>query len=129
MSRSQLATLAGHGSAPLHLATRTGDVVLFDSRCAHAGRSAKVALPGDRRGYRLATYVCAWPATRLDARHRAAKKAALEKVLTLTHWPDGRLEHWRGRNCAAAKGVQEAPGWVTQDRAMLQLAGAVPYDG
>ena len=82
------------------VATAPGDLLLWDSRTIHCGRRASAALPAD--AWRLALFLCFWPADKLDASHRAAKAKLMGvddatglplagcRPESSTHWPDGR---------------------------------------
>ena len=105
--------LAQPRCALVHVATSPGDLLLWDSRTIHCGRQARDPQPPD--GWRFATYIAMWPAARLTAADRAAKRRAMGiadegaaaaagccstsssgaaaagfMAESTTHWPDGR---------------------------------------
>jgi len=137
------------GCQLVHVETEPGDLMLWDSRTVHCGRKARAPQPHD--AWRLAIYICMWPATRLTPEHRAAKQRALglgpdgtpsssERAETTTHWPDGRelkpRYGWPADGSAPAcerppqavsDGVLCAPACARTPEA-LRLAGVLPYD-
>ena len=127
------------GLPVLHLCTRPGDLVLWDSRTIHAGRFARDALGG----WRFAVYICMWPASRLSEADRARKRDAMGmdggRAETTNHWPDARElkprygwpedggEEAPGKPAGANEGVRTPPA-IARTPSALRLAGVFPYD-
>ena len=128
----------------LHVTTAPGDLLLFDSRTIHCGRSSRTPLSP----WRFALFVCMWPASRLSQEDRARKRRAMgldgaPRCETTNHWPDGREfmprfgwpdagsneDAWaRERPAGAANdGVCTIPP-IALTREGLRLAGAELYD-
>ena len=138
------------------VATAPGDLLLWDSRTVHCGRRASVPLPAD--GWRLALFLCFWPACKLDdaARRRKAAACGVDPATgkplpgarpeSTTHWPDGRelkprygwpgpgeeacADPWaRGRPAdVRSDGIAALPA-AARSAAALRIAGALPYGG
>ncbi len=142
------ALLAIPGCELIHVETEPGDILLWDSRTVHCGRAARDPLPYD--AWRFGMYICMWPAHRLRAADREAKRRSMGLGLgggraeTTTHWPDGRelkprygwlpgrdARSWEGGLVrppeAKGEGVV-APPAVALTTSALRLAGVLPYD-
>lgn len=103
----RLRQLHSAGLFEVHLCTKPWDVVLFDSRTVHAGRTARAP---SRGGWRLAAYVCMCPRRMLSADGFARRRRAFEEVETTTHWQNARF--CPPRRCGPDDGVQRVPAWV-----------------
>ena len=126
----------------VHITTQPGDLLLWDSRTIHAGRAARS--PGT--GWRFATYICMWPASRLSDEARKRKRRAMGldgavRAEATTHWPDGRElkprygwpergsdeDPWkRATPPGANEGICKPPD-IALSQEGLRLAGAEPY--
>lgn len=93
LSQHDLGLLRSAGLQQLHVETLAGDLLLWDSRTVHCGRRARDALP--YTDWRVAFYICMWPAAKLGPEHHAKKLKYLGAgggiAETTCHWPDGRL--------------------------------------
>ena len=145
--------LAQPGCELRRVATAPGDLLLWDSRTVHCGRRAAVPLPAD--GWRLALFLCFWPAAKLDdaARRRKAAACGVDHATgaplpgarpeSTTHWPDGRefkprygwpahdgdcADPWARPRPADARsdGIAALPA-AARSKAAMRIAGVLPY--
>lgn len=83
-------------------------------------------------GWRLAIYVCMWPASWLDEAAKARRREAFAGARTTSHWPDARevmqhMPHFLGK---APPGLGDNPGLHAPpplDAIGLRLASVQDY--